>query len=69
MKRYFESSRLEFSNKFLANNFTLSDAEDNTSVPLSRAVIADLLLLGSDRFFLFMSILKVASATFLLVYF
>ena len=26
-----ESSRLEFLEKFLANNFALSDAEDNTS--------------------------------------
>ena len=37
-----ESSRLEFLEKFLANNFSLSDAEDNTSGPLSRGGIADL---------------------------
>ena len=40
-----ESSRLEFSEKFLANNFALSDAEDNTSGPLNRGGIADLHLL------------------------
>ena len=36
-----ESSRLEFLEKFLANYFTLSDAEDNTSRPLNRGGIAD----------------------------
>ena len=40
-----ESSRLEFLEKFLANNFALSDAEGNTSGPLKRGGIADLLLL------------------------
>ena len=40
-----ESSRLEFLEKFLANNFALSDAEHNTSGPLNRGGIADLLLL------------------------
>ena len=40
-----ESSRLEFSEKFLANNFPLSDAEDNTSGPLNRGGIADFSLL------------------------
>ena len=30
------SSRLEFLEKFSANNFALSDAEDNTSRPLNR---------------------------------
>ena len=40
-----ESSRLEFLEKFSANNFALSDAEDNTSGPLNRGGIADLLLL------------------------
>ena len=40
-----ESSRLEFLEKFSANNFTLSDAEDNTSRPLNRGGIADLPLL------------------------
>ena len=40
-----ESSRLEFKEKFSANNFALSDAEDNTSSPLNRGGIADLLLL------------------------
>ena len=39
------SSRFEFLEKFLANNFALSDAEDNTSGPLNRKVIADLPLL------------------------
>ena len=40
-----ESSRLEFLEKFSANNFALSDAEDNTSKPLNRGGIADLPLL------------------------
>ena len=40
-----ESSRFEFLEKFLANNFALSDAEDNTSVPLNRGGTADLPLL------------------------
>ena len=40
-----ESSRLEFIEKFLANNFALSDAEDNTSGPLNKGGIADLSLL------------------------
>ena len=37
-----ESSRLEFLEKFLANNFALSDAEDNTSGLLNRRGKADL---------------------------
>ena len=40
-----ESSRFEFLKKFLANNFALSDAEDNTSDPLNGGGIADLSLL------------------------
>ena len=36
------SSRSEFSVKFLANNFVLSDAEDNTSGPLNRGGLTDL---------------------------
>ena len=40
-----ESSRLEFKEKFSANNFALSDAEDNTSGLLNRGGIADLPLL------------------------
>ena len=40
-----ESSRFEFLEKVLANNFALSDAEDNTSDPLNRGGIADLPLL------------------------
>ena len=40
-----ESSRLEFKEKFSANNFALSDAEDKTSGPLNRGDIADLPLL------------------------
>ena len=40
-----ELSRLEFLEKFSANSFGLSDAEDNTSRPLNRRVIADLPLL------------------------
>ena len=37
-----ESSMSEFLEKLLANNFTLSDAEDNASGPLNKGVIADL---------------------------
>ena len=40
-----QSSRLEFFEKFLANNFALSDAEDNTSDLLSRGGTGDLRLL------------------------
>ena len=40
-----ESSRLEFLEKFSANNFILSDAEENTSGSLNRGGIADLPLL------------------------
>ena len=40
-----ESSRFEFLEKFLANNFALSDAEDNTSGPLNRGGTSDLPLL------------------------
>ena len=40
-----EPSRLELLEKFLANNFVLSDAEDNTSSPLNKRGIADLPLL------------------------
>ena len=38
-------SRLEFLEKFSANNFALSDAEDNTSGPLNKGGMADLPLL------------------------
>ena len=44
-KKIPESSRLEFLEKFSANNFALSDAEGNTSGPLNRGGIADLPLL------------------------
>ena len=44
-KKISESSILEFLEFFLGNNFTLSDAEDNTSVPLNRGGLSDLLLL------------------------
>ena len=40
-----ESSRLEFLENFLANNFALSEAEDNTARPLNRGGIVDLPLL------------------------
>ena len=43
-----ESSRLEFLEKFPANNFALSDADDNTSEPLNRDSIADLPLLRTQ---------------------
>ena len=44
-KEITESSRLELLEKFLANNFALSDAEDNTSGRLNRGGAADLPLL------------------------
>ena len=40
-----KSSRLEFLEKFLANNFALSDGEDNMSGLLNRGGVADLRLL------------------------
>ena len=40
-----EPSRLEFLEKFSANNFALSDAEDNTSGMFNRGGITDLSLL------------------------
>ena len=40
-----ESFRLEFLEKFSANNFALSDVEDHTSGPLNIGGIADLPLL------------------------
>ena len=56
-----ESSRFEFVEKFLGNNFALSDAEDNTSGPLNRGGIADLPLLRT----LLAICQKVPRATFL----
>ena len=47
-KEIHESSRLEFLEKFSANNFALSDAEDKTSGPLNRGSIADLPLLKTQ---------------------
>ena len=44
-KKIPESSRLEFLEEFLANNFALSDAQDNTSGLFNRGGIADLPLL------------------------
>ena len=44
-KEMLKSSRLEFLEKFLANIFALSEAEDNTSKLLNRGGIADLPLL------------------------
>ena len=44
-KEITESSRFEFLEKFLANNFALLDAEDDTSDPLNKGGIADLALL------------------------
>ena len=41
-KDILESSRLEFLEKFSANNFALSDAEANTSGTLNRGGVADL---------------------------
>ena len=62
-----ESSRLEFLEKFLANNFALSDAEDNTSGVINRRGIADLplsrtLFCWEPRF------LEVMDSFFLLAY-
>ena len=48
-----ESSRLDFLEKFLANNFGLSDAEDNTSGPLNRGGITDLPLLRTLHSFFY----------------
>ena len=45
VKKIPESLRLEFLEKFLANNFALLDAEDNTSRLFNRRSIADLPLL------------------------
>ena len=72
-----ESSRLEFLEKFPANNFALSDAEDNTSGALnrggnSRFIFAENTIgnspkvprtkfLGSDGLFCFLSICKFGS--------
>ena len=47
-----EPSRLEFLEKILANNFVLSDAEDNVFGPLNRGGIADLTLVVMDSFVL-----------------
>ena len=44
-KKMPESSRLQFLEKFSANNFALSDAGDDTSELLNRGGIADLPLL------------------------
>ena len=75
-KEMSESSRLGFLEKFSANNFALSNAEDNTSGPLNRGGTAYLPLLktlsnspkvsranflGSDGLFCFISICKFGS--------
>ena len=68
-KEILKSSRQEFLKKFLANNFTLSDTEGNTTRLLNRGGIADLTFynlpniqrakfLGSDGLFCFISICK-----------
>ena len=44
-KEIIKSSRLEFLENLITNNFALSDAEDNTSRSLNRGAIADLPLL------------------------
>ena len=46
-------SWLEFLEKFLGNNFALSDAEDNTSGPLNRGGIADLPFIADSLEMLF----------------
>ena len=45
-----QSSRLEFLEKFLKNNFALSDVKDNTPGSLNRGGIADLPLLRRFTF-------------------
>ena len=73
-KEISDSSRLEFLEKSSANNFTLSDAEDSTSGPLTRGGIAFIennisslpkvprdKFLGSGRLFCFVSICKFSS--------
>ena len=42
-----EKSRLEFLEKFLANNFVLAEAEDNRFSSLNRGDVADFPLLGT----------------------
>ena len=44
-----ESSRLEFLDKFSANNFALSNAEDNTPGPLNREPLSKTLLAIPDK--------------------
>ena len=44
-----ESSRLEFLEKFAANNFAFSDAAENTSGPFNRGGIVDLPLLRTQN--------------------
>ena len=44
-----KSSKLEFLEKFLVNNFALSDEEDNTSGLLNRGDIADLPLFPESQ--------------------
>ena len=70
-----ESSRLEFLEKFSANNFALSDAKDNTSRPLNRrhsrftcventisnSQMSRARFPGNDGFFCFIKICKFGS--------
>ena len=44
-----ESSRLEFPEKFLANSFAVSDAEDHNSRPLNRRGTADSSLIFAEN--------------------
>ena len=55
-----QSSRLELFEKFLGNNFALSDAEDNTSGRFNRGGKADLPFLRTIN-----NLLKVLGAKFL----
>ena len=63
-----ESSRLEFLEKFSANNFALSDAEDNTSRLLNRGGIADLPWLRTLAIFQEPGFWEVIDSFFLLAY-
>ena len=59
-KEISESSRLEFLEKFSANNLALSDAEDNTSGSLNRGGIALTYLTKINRYPYFKSLIKLS---------
>ena len=59
-KQISESSRLEFSEKFSANNLALSNAEDNTSGSLNRRGIALTYLTKINRYPYFKSLIELS---------